>query len=333
MKQKMNVKTLGRGMLLGIVLMTCLFSWAWGQEYNYIWLTSFNPGSAELTDDTIDQGVLAFLDSLMKRTDIDVTFLGAADKLQWKQSNKVNQVSKAFDSAKKWERASALRERYGRGNIGTTDENMRGVKVIWGPKEPSIFEMNDRIEMLENMTDSLTLALLALNNRQKYMNAIEDTSLHGTMTAYTEVSQNFFDWEVNSGMFLWSQGAPYDLAVPFLGIALKHYTWSLEFQGGFTPWSQKAVGGNRGDAFLMSTFHIMPRSFVHFKVGGFSGWEFLTNSDQWTMKVMGLTAGPTMQWKWMNVYVGSNIAKLSTMTDTGTWGYSIIVATGFNFEL
>ncbi len=322
-----------RGIMAGILLAMFMVSWGWAQEQNYIWLTGFNPGSANLNDTGINKQVLAFIDSLMKRNDIDVTFLGAADNLNWRQSGHSGEVSRAWDEAKKLERASALRQRYGWGNIGTTDEKVRGVKVVWGPKEPDVFELKRRVNMLEGLADSLTMALLSLHNRQQELVARADSVAQSAMLARTEISQNFFDWEVNSGVFMWSQGAPYDLAVPFLGIALKRHTWALEFQGGFTPWSRQYSDGARGDAFLMGTFHIFPRSRFPFKIGTFSGWEFLTNSDQWTMKVMGITAGPSIRWKWMNLYVGSNLAKVSTVTDPGKWGYSIIVATGFNFEL
>lgn len=305
-----------------------------GQVSGSIWIKTFKPGGAELNDSNIDKKALAFLDSLMKRDDIEVIFLGSSDTLRWKQAGNVKALSSAFDQAKKLERASRLRERYGRGEIGTTAEPIRGIKVVWGPKKPDIFKMNDRITTLEELNDSLRSALLALNSdQQKQIKALEDSSTNFRMTAFSEMPTSYFAWEIRSGFFFWSAGVPYDLAAPYIGIILKRPMWAFELQGGLTPWSRSYTDGNRSDAFLMGTMNAFPDNWYEFKIGIFSGWEFFTDSDNWTMKVMGITAGPTIHWKFLSTYFGYNLGKLSTLVESPRWVHSGIITMSFKFKL
>lgn len=308
------------------------------KEAGSIWIKTFKPGSAQLSDPTIDQKALAFVDSLMNRGEIEIEFLGGSDNLRWKQARGTPELSSAWDQAKKLERASRLRERYGRGFIGTTDEPIRGVKVIWRPKKPDIFELNERVGHFENMTDSLKNVMVTLKtNQQKEMIALKDSLLkqepNMKMTSIAEISTTYFDWEVNSGILFWSAGAPYDLVAPYLGLALNRNSWGIEILGGLTPWSRTSMDGNRGDAFLMGTFNIVPEYWCQFKVGMFSGWEFLTNSDNWTMKVMGVTTGPNFKWKFLNIFAGYNLAKLSTLMEQSRWIHSGIVTASFKLKL
>jgi hypothetical protein len=102
-----------------------------------MWITSFSPGSSDLDDPAIDQKALAALDSLMQDTTLTVTFLGAADDVRWKMSGRQvhHDISEAWNDAKRLGRARILRARYGRGEVGVTDENIVGVKVTWARKD------------------------------------------------------------------------------------------------------------------------------------------------------------------------------------------------------
>jgi len=305
-----------------------------GQDSGSILIKTFKPGGADLSDKNIDKKALAFVDSLMKRDDIEVQFLGASDNLKWKQSKNVKEISNAWDQAKKLERASRFRERYGKGEIGTTDESFRGVKVVWGPKKPDIFKLEERVTRLEDLTDSL----LALNSeKQQEIVALEDTLINRetniNINTDANISVSYFDWEVKTGFLYWTAGNPYDLAIPFIGIALKRQSWAFELQGGLTPWSQAYSDGDRSDAFLMGTMNLFPENLYEFKVGIFSGWEFFTNSDNWTMKAMGITAGPNIHWKFLETYIGYNLNRLSTLISSTKWVHSGIIAMSFNIKL
>lgn len=292
------------------------------QNSGVIWIKEFLPGSAKLSDPSIDQRALAFVDSLMQCDDIEVSFLGGADPTNWRLFGRriKHRVSDAWDQAKKIERASALRQRYNRGQIGTTDKPIRGVKVIWGPKRPDIFKLQERlvsaetkIDSLSGLFDSLKLAYATSPVLQQQTQPIESRS---NMDVHS-VSESAIvsDWEVKTGFMVWSAGGPYDLSVPYMGLAFKRENWALEFLGGFTPWSQSDPNGNRGDALLVGSLHLFPRSLYELKVGFFSGWEFLSKSDVWTMKIMGLTVGPKLRWKIFETYLGYTFGKLRSLTE------------------
>lgn len=306
----------------------------------HIWIKTFKPGSANLSDATLDQDKLSLVDSLMQRTDMEVSFLGASDKLLWKQAKGNPDLSRAWDEAKKLERARQLRKRYGRGEIGLADESVRGVKVVWERRKSDLFDMENRISKLESLTDSLKEQLMAANiANDRSFRSLKD-SLAGflpeqRMTTLTEIKTSYFDWEVNSGMYYWTGGSKHDLTVPYIGIALNRDVWGIELQGGFTPWSSayKDTYGNRGDAFLMGCFNMFPKENYEIKVGLFSGWEYLTDSDNWTMKITGLTAGPNFKLNFMNVYLGYNMGKLSTLTEPGRWVHGGSLSVNFNLKL
>lgn len=311
------------------------------QESGYLWIKTFKPGSAELSDATIDKQSLAKMDSLIKHDDLEFYFLGATDNLKWKQSGKVNEISKAWDEAKKLERASSLRERYRIGEIGTTDEPIRGVKVVWGPRKPNIFTMKKQLSNLEQMADSLRAALQAARSEQtkqiQEIRALEDSLGNPdpalNMTSFAEITTGSFDWEFKSGFFFWGAGNPYDLAAPYIGLVLKRQIWSVEFQGGFSPWTKDSKVGKLSDAFLMGTFNLNSRYWYDFKFGLFSGWEFLTNSDNWTMKTMGLTAGPNIHWRFLNTYIGYNLGKVSTLVEPDKWVHGIIMTINLKVKI
>lgn len=318
--------------IIGSSLHNALFS----QETGAIWIKTYKPGSADLSDETIDPQALAFVDSLMKCDDIEVIFLGGADQLKWKSLPQFPQISTAFDQAKKLERASKLRERYGWGEIGITDEPIRGVKVVWSPKPPNPFKMKQEIIQLQSTNDSLFNLVQNWNQEQNdRLAAIQDSLIKKMnktkLTNDHNVSTNIFDWEIKTGILAWLGGGSYDLSVPCIGIALKRQYWAFEIEGGFTPWSRPDIHGDRGDALLMGTITMFPQKLYDIKTGVFSGWEFLSKTDQWTMKVMGITLGPSIRWKFVEGYVGYTLSKLSTLTMSDRWISGLMLHFNFKF--
>lgn len=306
-----------------------------GQQSGSIWIKTYKPGSANYNDATIDKKALDFLDSLMKRDDIVVEFLGGADNLKWKGLPQNSNVSKAFDQAKKLERALELKNRYGKGKVGITNEPTRGVKVVWSPKPPDIFKLQKEVNQLRAKSDSLAGLFANLYKKQNEQFAALSDSFKwlfaNNVVEDKKIEQLFFDWEVKTGVLAWTGGTPYDLAVPSVGISLKRQYWAFELSGGFTPWSREDVYGKRGDAMLMGTIALFPEKTIEYRAGGFSGWEFLSKTDNWTMKVMGITLGPAIKWKFFEVFVGYSVSRLSTLTDSDKWINGVMCQFNFKF--
>lgn len=316
-----------------VAFLPCLVS---AQDSGSMWIKTYRPGSGNPDDETLDRESLAFLDSLMRRSDIEVRFLGGADTLRWKALSENLEISLALDQAKKLERASRLRERYGRGEIGVADEPIRGVKVVWGPKKPNLFKLQNDVQQLQAMNDSLTSILVDWNKSQMdQLAAIRDSlnalGVNSNIKIDRTVSGGSLDWEIKTGMLAWSGGNMHDLAVPSIGIALKRQYWTFEFEGGFTPWSKPDAYGDRGDALVLGTIALFPQETFEIKTGLFSGWEFLSKTDEWTMKVMGLTTGPSIKWKFIEGYVGYSIARMSTLTEPEKWVSGFMINTNFKF--
>jgi hypothetical protein len=310
------------------------------QPSGSIWVREFAAGSANLADASVDLKALAVVDSLMLRDDLEVVFLGGADPTNWQLFGKKvkPQISDAWDQAKKLERASKMRQRYNNGQIGTTDEPIRGVKVVWLPKKPDIFKMNARLGSAENSIDSLRNLLDSLKLEPQLATSIAPAAPVADKPYYTisygtqKESTINSDWEVKTGFMFWSAAGPYDLSVPYVGLALKRTDWAVELLGGISPWSEYSPGSNRGNAFLLGSFQMQPQSWMQLKAGVFSGWEYLTNSDVWTMKIMGITAGPKFQFKFVETYLGYTFGKLSSLTED-RWCGSALVTTNFHLKL
>jgi len=322
--------------LLFILVFMLFNNLVWSQQSGSIWIKENKPGSSQLSDLSIDKKSLAFLDSLMQRDDIVVTFLGAADNLKWKGLPKNSKISKAIDQAKKLERALELRKRYGKGEVGITDEPYRGVKVTWAPKQPDAFKLREDVNRLQVMNDSLLNMLADVNRNTNDQFATMRDSLSKFLEKNRLAKDNtvepvFFDWEIKTGFLAWTSGAPFDLAVPSIGISLKRQFCAFDFEGGFTPWSRKDDSGKRGDAILMGSLSLFPRNIFAYKIGAFSGWEFLSNTDNWTMKVLGVTVGPTLKLKYFETFVGYSFSRLSTLTDSDQWISGIFFHLNFKF--
>ncbi len=328
------LKSQWRLLIWGVFL---LFESAAAQNSGSIWLKEFLPGSAQITDQSIDQKTLSFIDSLMQRDDLEVTFLGGADPTQWQLFGKrvKSEVADTWDQAKKLERASILRQRYNRGQIGTTDEPVRGVKVVWEPKKPDLFGLAHRLGQAELQIDSLNAALDSLNRNSSNLVTHSSSLLpteNGNNLSYHATTTLASDWGIKTGVMVWTAGGRYDLSVPYIGLALKRQDWAFQFQGGFTPWSEYSADSPRGDALLLGSVQLFPQSWLQFECGLFSGWEFLTKSDVWTMKIMGLTVGPKLRWHFMETYLGYTFGKLSSLTDE-RWCSGALINTNFHLKL
>ncbi len=322
--------------ILGLILIVVFATVGLSQNSGSRWIKTNKPGSASFDDASIDKEALAFLDSLMQRDDIVVTFLGAADNLKWKNLPNDSKVSRAFDQAKKLERALSLQSRYGRGQVGITDEPVRGVKVVWEPKPPDVFKMREDVDRLEAMNDSLLRMMADLKKNQRHLFASLQDSITHLLNSRLDVKEHtvnddYFDWEVKTGVLAWTGRSNYDLMVPSLGIALKRQYWAFEIEGGFTPWSRQDVTGERGDAMLMGTVSLLPRNLIEYKLGVFSGWEFLSKTDNWTMKVLGVSVGPSITWKYFEVFAGYAFSKISTLTEDDQWNNGALFLLNFKF--
>ena len=317
-------------MIISVLLgVSILGSKSFAQDFGFIWIKSFLPGSANLDDPTIDKRALAFLDSLMQNPKIEVQFLGASDNLRWRQNGKYVkiEISKAWDVAKKLERASKLRSRYNRGEIGVTDEPIRGVKVVWRLKDGHLAALESKIDQVLEEVNKLKVAY------KRQFAALQD-SLTRLAAAKTKVPSKpiFYDWELKGGVMSWSAGTPWDLSVPYIGLSLKREKWALVLQGGVTPWSKRDPLGNRGDAMILGAINLSPNSWNGLLIGAFSGWEFLTRSDQWTMKVIGITVGPNFRWKFWEIYAGYVISKISSLTEPDQWRSGTMISVSINFK-
>lgn len=291
-----------------------------------IWIKTFRPGSANLGDPTIDRRAMAFVDSLMQDPNIEVQFFGGADNLKWKGVKL--EVSKVLDSALRWERARKLRARYGRGEIGVTDEPIRGVKVEWKSKNSDLPVLMEKLNQLLDKIDFTS-------DYEKRLAALEDSValLAGAKTTIININQSIFsDWQLQSGVMVWSAGKPWDLSVPYIGLALRQEKWALTLQGGVTPWSRQDPLGDRGDALLLGAISLYPDSWHGLKIGAFAGWEFFSHSDQWTMKVVGVTAGPNFRWKFWEAFLGYSIGNVSTLTGSEQWRNGAMFSVGINLK-
>ena len=234
------------------------------------------------------------------------------------------------------ERALELQRRYGKGEVGITGDPIRGVKVVWAPKPPDIFKLQQEMENLRAANESLSNSLEKLNNDQdKQLASIRD-SLNQIIANEKANRENMiqpanFDWEIKTGLLAWTAGAPYDLSVPSLGISLNREYWAFDIEGGFTPWSRKDKLGKRGDAMLMGAISLFPRKNLEYKAGLFSGWEFLSNTDNWTMKVLGITAGPSIKWNFFEAFAGYSFSRLSSLTESDRWVSGIIFHLNIKF--
>ncbi|MFQ5652048.1 MAG: hypothetical protein ACE5IY_19120 [bacterium] len=275
------------------LLTFALFSAASAQTSGVLWIKTFEPGSTSLNDPGIDHDALAALDQLMKRSNIEVTFLGAADSVGWVMNGRSvhTHISEAWNDAKRLGRARALRARYERGHVGITHENIAGVKVIWSRKvsreqyKKEFTEIKDRNENLDQKLAQLE------DQFQKLHPLLEAKGDNGSNGHVAIDSHSYFDWFLQGGFWTWQSGSGGSLISPSIALGIIINNTSFILQGGVTPWHISTSQGNQSESFVFVGIKHMKSRNLGLTVGVFRGWEFFTDTDDWSFKTTGLSSG------------------------------------------
>lgn len=275
-------------------LLTLVFlSTALAQTSGVLWIKTFEPGSTSLNDPIIDTAALAALDELMKNPEIDVTFLGAADSLGWVMNGRSvhTHISEAWNDAKRLGRARALRARYERGQVGVTHENIAGVKVVWSKKITREQYKKELTEIKEKNSD-LNNKLAKLEDQfQKLHPVLEAQGNNGSNGHTATESHSYFDWFLQGGFWTWQSGSGSGLISPSMALGIIINNTSFVLQGGVTPWTISTSQGNQSESFVHVGIKHMKWNNLGISVGAFRGWEFFSDSDNWTFKTTGVAAG------------------------------------------
>jgi len=329
------MKDIAKISLLAFVL--SLHSVAFSQEENsgVLWIKPFSPGSSNLNDEKIDKQALVTLDSLMQDSTIEVTFLGAADDMQWRMSgNRVHpDISDAWNDAKRLGRARIVRARYGRGQVGVTDENIAGVKVIWNRKNENLNSMtiaenssategDDQlrrdVETLRSDVDSVKAAL----GNSHYPNIVEKSGPN-------------INWHAQAGFWSWYGGSDRNIVAPALGLNVIYNRSVFVVQGGVSPWHSRTADGKQGEAFMYAGIRRLPeggKRGISYAVGVFRGWEFYTSTDSWSLKSTGLTAGPTFKYGILDLHPSVTYAFVDSIFKGRGWRLGSVLMMNVNLN-
>ncbi|NIR48422.1 hypothetical protein GWN75_08765 [candidate division KSB1 bacterium] len=302
------------------------------QSSGVIWIKSFSPGSADLNDPSLDEAALAQLDSLMKDEDIRVTFLGAADSLSWKMNDQQvhPHISEAWNDAKRLSRARALQERYGRGNVGITYQNIAGVKVLW-TKENYEADYTQELEKLKQKSERLSREMASLKNAHG-TNGHGKNGKNGT-NGHSKVKQeSTFNWRLQGGFWTWQSGSNGSLLSPSLALSIIINKTSFIIQGGVTPWHKSTRMGNQSNSFVYAGVKHMKTDFFGITVGGFRGWEFFTDTDNWSFKTTGLAAGAVFAYGRLEVNPSVTFSNTNTLDKENRWQIGSTIGVNFNFN-
>jgi len=283
---------------LVLALGLSLHSVAVCQEENsgVLWIKSFAPGSSNLSDAQIDKQALARLDSLMQDSTLQVAFLGAADEKQWRMSgNRVHPyISDAWNDAKRLGRARIVRARYGRGQVGVTDENIAGVKVLWTRIDPFNSLSMTEASSANGHDDGLRRDVSLLRDD---VDSVKAALENGKYTKIVQKTGPELNWRAQAGFWTWYGGSDRNIAVPALALNVIYNRSVFVVQGGASPWHSKTANGKQGEAFLYGGIRRLPadgKRGISYAIGVFRGWEFFTSTDSWSLKSTGLTIGPTL---------------------------------------
>jgi len=274
------------------ILLIVLFSTAYSQTSGVLWIKTFEPGSTSLTGPRIDKDALAALDELMKDENMDVTFLGAADSVAWvlNGTHVHTHISEAWNDAKRLGRARVLRARYERGNVGITHENIAGVKVIWRKtKSDEEFdqELTEIRKQNENLNDKLAKLEQNIENIQPLVTSAHTNGSHGYIPFE---NTSHFDWFLQGGFWTWHASSG-SLLTPSMALGIKINETSFIIQGGVSPWRISTPQGNQSESFVFMGIKHMKTDRFGISAGAFRGWEFFTESDNWSFKTTGISAG------------------------------------------
>ncbi len=320
--------------LLTLLITLVLVALASGQTSGVLWLKSFSPGSADLNDPLLDKRALAFLDSLMQDPEIEVTFLGAADSLQWLLDGRhVNpRISEAWNDAKRLSRARALRERYGRGEIGLTHENVAGVKVVWRKRGADLYS---EVDYLKAQNARLSQEILALKGRLSGTNGHNGKNGHNGTNGHSTPSvaeESRFNWRLQLGLWTWNAGSHGTLVSPSAALSIIIDQTSFILQGGVTPWHESTALGNQSDSFVYAGVKHMLSPNFGVSAGVFRGWKFFTSTDNWSFKTTGLAAGPVVRYKRLELQPAVTLSNISTLDKDGYWRPGMTLGVNFNLN-
>ncbi|MFQ5825275.1 MAG: hypothetical protein ACE5JB_14625 [bacterium] len=272
-----------------------LFSTVLAQTSGVFWIKTFSPGSSDLNDPLIDKKTLLILDSLMQDENIEVTFLGAADTLKWKMHGHYvhDNISEAWNDAKRLGRARALRARYGHGNVGVTHENIAGVKVLWSKyinQERYTMELNQLNQPNENLSREFEKVKSDLQTL-KPEHGTNGTNSKNDHTKIAVKKGHNFNWRLQAGIWSWQSGSNGSILSPSLALSIITGKTALVIQGGVTPWHISTPNGNQAESFVYTGIKYMKSERYGITVGGFRGWKFFTETDSWALKTTGAAVG------------------------------------------
>lgn len=307
------------------------------QTSGVIWIKTFSPGGSDLSVPAIDQKALTALDSLMQDTTLTVTFLGAADDLRWKMSGRQvhNDISEAWNDAKRLGRARILRARYGRGEVGVTDENVAGVKVVWVRKDESL-KITAKGTNGANGTNGhdgkLREDMNQLRDKMDSMQAALDNGIYKKLIEKKGVNLN---WRFQAGLWSWYGGSDRNIFTPALGLNVIYNRNVLVLQGGVAPWHTTTDLGKQGEAFFYAGIRHLPSNAkrgIGYGVGVFRGWEFYTATDSWSLKSTGLTAGPSFRFSAVELHPALTYAYIDSIFKGRGWRLGSVLTMNVNLN-
>lgn len=322
--------------IVKITFLLLLIRPTFGQDSGIIWIDSFLPGSSDVQDSTVDKAALSSLDSLMQDPGIEVTFLGAADSIGWLIHGKHvhDYVSDALNDAKRLGRARKLRERYGRGHIGVTDENVAGVKVIWTKKSELLTAASASAVANNGINGSNghagNLSAVAMEGVKGAMESLSEPKTNG----HTELvlkEEPTFDWRLQAGVWLWNGGPHGSIMAPALASSVVIGKTAFLLQGGVTPWHRARSYGSEGESFLYVGVKYMQTDFYGFSAGGFRGWRFLTDTDNWSLKTTGGALGLVLSNSIVEFTPTLTYSHISTLTNGSQWRFGSML--NLNFKI
>lgn len=243
-----------------LFMLLFLVSTATAQTSGEHWVLFFDDGSTEITD--VDSTSLAVADSIVATLgfDMDIVFYGSANKVGWIwEGNKVKkEINTIWNDAIRLSRARVLQERYNRGLVSITHEDTAGVKMVWKPVFPK--------------TD------IHVKEGDIHYNIQVDRSS-------TVVS----NWKLKAGISAWSF-EDNQFAVPYVGSGIALDKWQLMLYLGGLPFT---VENETSHSYLsgQGIYHFNDSFGVTSKL--WLSWLYLTESDTWIKKAVGLSGGIT----------------------------------------
>ncbi len=318
--------------LTAIWWMFVLYGAVLAQTSGTLWIKTFSLGSADLNDPQIDNQALAYLDSLMQDPSIEVTFLGAADSVSWKLDGRyVNaKISEAWNDAKRLSRARALRARYGRGNVGVTHEDIAGAKVIWAKDESYM----TKLDQIEHENDKMKEELATIKNDLQSLNPEKSKNGHSKIGHGEVVIKKGIDvdWRLQAGVWTWQGGSNGNIFSPSVALNIKIEKTSFVVQGGVTPWHTSSPYGNQSESFVYAGAKYMKSDLLGFSLGGFRGWEFFTQTDNWSFKTTGVAAGVVLTYGRFEVNPTLTVSNITSLEKSAQWRVGSTLGLNFNIN-